>query len=86
MNFSKSCFWGGNLFLLAGGAMYCFERFSAYISQAIITAGYTSHGMVVNGTQVISVQLSSNKLVLPFLFVGFIFMLIGFILGIRKAP
>lgn len=74
---SKSFFWGGIVLSIMGGIMYGFERFSAYISQAIILAGYTSHGGMIDGMREISIKLSTNILVPLFLVVGVIFILVG---------
>ena len=84
MNFSKSFFWGGLTLILSGGGMYGLERFSAYLSQAIIISGYTSSGTTVGEIDGIRVSLNSNLLVLPFLIVGIILVVIGTVLGLMK--
>jgi hypothetical protein len=75
----KSLFWGGIVISIMGGLMYCFERFSAYISQGIILAGYTSHGTTVSGREDINIQLSTNELVPLFLVVGVILIIVSII-------
>lgn len=79
---NKSFFWGGVILTLMGGFMYCFERFSAYISQAIILAGYTNHGTTIEGMVKINIHLNTNGLVPLFLVVGVVFILASIVLGI----
>ena len=78
----KSLFWGGIVISIMGGLMYCFERFSAYISQGIIIGGHASHGTTVSGVEGIDIQLSTNELVPLFLVIGVIFISISLVSGI----
>lgn len=75
----KSLFWGGIVIWIMGGLIYCFERFSAYISQSIIIGGHAIHGTTVSGVEGINIQLSTNELVPLFLVVGVVFIVISLV-------
>ncbi|GLX68031.1 hypothetical protein [Paenibacillus glycanilyticus] len=76
---SKIFFLIGTLFILCSGVMYSIERFSRQIMFGEIQNGFATHDGSI-ATDVVTIQLDDNVMVIPFLIIGIALILISFTL------